>query len=277
MEQIKHYLDPEILTPLLLPWSMKIVGALAIFVLGRWVAQAIARALRRLMDRAGMDVSLAGFLSNMAYAALLAMVIIAALDTLGFETTSLIAVFGAAGLAIGLALQGSLSNFAAGVMLMIFRPFKSGDFVEAGGVNGVVEQVRVFNTMIRTGDNREITVPNKRILDDNITNFTTRDTRRIDLVMGIGYDDDIGKAKSIMEKVLSEEDRVLREPEPVIMVLELADSSVNIAVRPWVMTADYWATRGDLLHKMKIELENAGLSIPYPQRDVHLFQEAAND
>lgn len=277
MEKFKEFLDPAVLTPMLLPWGMKIVGAIAIFVIGRWVAKALSRALRTVMDRAGLDTALAGFLGNIAYAALLALVIIAALDTLGVETTSIIAIFGAAGLAVGLALQGSLSNFAAGVMLMIFRPFKAGDFVTAGGVDGVVEQVRVFNTLVRTTDNREITVPNKRILDDNIVNFTARDTRRIDLVMGIGYDDDIRKAKEIIEKVLKEESRVLADPAPVIMVLELADSSVNIAVRPWTTTSDYWATRGDLLHQLKIQLEDAGLSIPYPQRDVHLFREAVND
>ena len=277
MDKIKEYLDPAVLTPMLLPWAIRIVGAIAIFVIGRWVAKALTKALRSLMDRASIDTALAGFLSNIAYAALLALVIIAALDTLGVETTSVIAIFGAAGLAVGLALQGSLSNFAAGVMLMIFRPFKAGDYVSAGGVDGVVEQVRVFNTLVRTPDNREITVPNKRILDDNIVNFTARDTRRIDLVMGIGYDDDIRKAKEIIEKVIGEEARILEDPAPVIMVLELADSSVNIAVRPWVKTSDYWATRGDLLHQMKIELEGAGLSIPYPQRDVHLFQEAVND
>lgn len=277
MEKFTQFLDPSVLAPMLLPWSMRILGAIAIFVLGRWLAKALSRALRRLMDKGGIDVALAGFLGNIAYAAMLALVIIAALDTLGVATTSVIAIFGAAGLAVGLALQGSLSNFAAGVMLMIFRPFKAGDFVTAGGVDGVVEQVRVFNTLIRTSDNREITVPNKHILDDNITNFTARDTRRIDLVMGIGYDDDIRKAKEIIEKVLQEESRVLSDPAPVIMVLELADSSVNIAVRPWSKTSDYWAVRGDLLHQMKVQLEAAGLSIPYPQRDVHVFREAAND
>ncbi len=277
MEKIQEFLDPDVLMPMLLPWSMKILGAIAIFVIGRWVAKAMARALRGLMDRASIDTALAGFLGNIAYAALLALVIIAALDTLGVETTSVIAIFGAAGLAVGLALQGSLSNFAAGVMLMIFRPFKAGDFIAAAGIEGVVEQVRVFNTLVRTTDNREITVPNKRILDDNIINYTARDTRRIDLVMGIAYDDDIRKAKEIIEKVLQEEARVLADPAPVVMVLELADSSVNIAVRPWTKTTDYWATRGDLLHQMKIQLEGAGLSIPYPQRDVHLYREAAND
>lgn len=277
MEKFSEFLDPQVLMPLLLPWSMKILGAIAIFVIGRWVAKVMSRAAKGLLDRSGVDAALAGFLSNIAYAVLLALVIIAAVDTLGVKTTSVIAIFGAAGLAVGLALQGSLSNFAAGVMLMIFRPFKAGDFISAAGIDGVVEQVRVFNTLVRTTDNREITVPNKRILDDNIVNFTARDTRRIDLVMGIGYDDDIGKAKEIFEKVLAEDDRVLAEPAPVIMVLELADSSVNIAVRPWTRTADYWATRGDLLHRMKTELEKAGLSIPYPQRDIHVFREAAND
>lgn len=276
MQDLQGYLDPEVLVPLLLPWTMKVLGAIAIFLIGKWVARALSRALGKVMERAGVDQALAGFLGNIAYAALLALVIIAALDTLGVETTSVIAIFGAAGLAVGLALQGSLSNFAAGVMLMIFRPFKVGDFVEAAGVSGVVEQVRVFNTLIRTTDNREITVPNKHILDDNIINFSARDKRRIDLVMGIGYDDDIREAKQIIEQVLKSESRLLDDPAPVIMVLELADSSVNIAVRPWVNTADYWAVRGDLLENMKRELEGAGLSIPYPQRDVHLYREAAN-
>ncbi len=277
MQDLRAYLDPEVLLPLLLPWTMKVLGAIAIFLIGKWVARAMSRALGKVMGRAGVDQALAGFLGNIAYAAMLALVIIAALDTLGVETTSVIAIFGAAGLAVGLALQGSLSNFAAGVMLMIFRPFKAGDFVEAAGVSGVVEQVRVFNTIVRTPDNREITVPNKHILDDNIINYSARDQRRIDLVMGIGYDDDIREAKQIIERVLKSESRLLDEPTPVIMVLELADSSVNIAVRPWVNTSDYWAVRGDLLENLKRELEGAGLSIPYPQRDVHLYREAAND
>lgn len=276
MKDIQAFLEPEVIWPMLLPWTMKVVGAVLIFVAGRWLARLLTGAIRRLLAKSGMDVSLTGFLSNLIYAVLLAMVIIAALDTLGFQTTSLIAVFGAAGLAVGLALQGSLSNFAAGVMLMIFRPFKSGDFIEAAGVSGTIEQVRVFNTIMRTGDNREITIPNKRILDDNIINYSARDQRRIDLVIGISYDDDIGKAKSVIERVLAAESRVAAEPAPVIMVLELADSSVNIAVRPWVATADYWPTRGDLMHQIKTELEAAGLSIPYPQRDVHLSGRVSN-
>ncbi len=276
MKDLKQFLDPELILPMLLPWTIKILAAAAIFVAGRWVARLLTRAIRRLMSKGGVDPSLTGFLSNLAYAALLAFVIIAALDTLGFETTSLIAIFGAAGLAVGLALQGSLSNFAAGVMLMVFKPFKSGDFIDAAGVSGTIEQVRVFNTIMRTGDNREITIPNKRILDDNIINYSARDTRRIDLVIGISYDDDIGAAKSLIDKVLAEEGRVLSDPAPVVMVLELADSSVNFAVRPWVATADYWPTRGDLMHKIKTALEAAGLSIPYPQRDVHLTGQVGN-
>lgn len=276
MKDIQTLLDPEVLLPMLLPWSLKLAAAVVIFIVGRWLARLVTTAIRRLMTKTGVDVSLTGFLSNVAYAVLLALVIIAALDTLGFQTTSLLAVFGAAGLAVGLALQGSLSNFAAGVMLMIFKPFKSGDFIETAGVSGTIEHVRIFNTIMRTGDNREITIPNKRILDDNIVNYSARNQRRIDLVIGISYDDDIGKAKSVIDKVLVEEKRVLSDPAPVIMVLELADSSVNIAVRPWVATPDYWPTRGDLMHRIKTGLEGAGLSIPYPQRDVHLTGQVSN-
>ncbi len=276
MKDIQALLNPDVWLPMALPWGLRLAAALAIFVVGRWLARLLTRAIKKLMTRAGVEVSLSGFVSNLAHAVFLALVIIAALDTLGIKTTSLLAVLGAAGLAVGLALQGSLSNFAAGVMLMIFKPFKSGDFVDAAGVSGTIEHVRVFNTIMRTGDNREITIPNKRILDDNIINYSAREQRRIDLVIGISYDDDIGKAKSIIEKVVSEESRVLKDPAPVIMVFELGDSSVNLAVRPWVATPDYWLTRGDLMHRIKTDLEGAGLSIPYPQRDVHLTGQVSN-
>ena len=192
------------------------------------------------------------------------------LSQLGVQTTSLIAILGAAGLAVGLALQGSLANFAAGVLLLVFKPFKVGDFVEAGGVLGVVEELRVFNSVLRTPDNREITVPNGKIYNDVITNFSARDTRRIDLVVGISYDADIRKAKEIVESILNNDERVLKDPAPTWGVMDLADSSVNLYIRPWVASADYWNARCDLLEVIKTSFDANGIGIPFPQMDVHL-------
>ena len=211
----------------------------------------------------------------MLYFALLVVVVMAALDRLGVNTSSVLAVFAAAGLAVGLALKDSLSNFAAGVMLVFFKPFKNGDFIEAAGNMGVVEEIRIFNTIIRTGDNREIIIPNSHIYGGTIVNFSARDTRRIDLVFGIGYGDDLKKAKAMIEKIMADDERILKDPEPVVMLLELADSSVNFAVRPWVNSADYWTVRADLLESLKTKCDEEGISIPYPQQDVHVFQEAS--
>lgn len=257
-------------------WSgvMRVFFSILIFIIGKWLAKLLSNALRRVMERAHVDVTLAKFLGNIVNAVLLIAVIIAAVDQLGVRTTSFLAVLGAAGLAVGLALQGSLANFSSGIMLIMFRPFKVGDYVEAGGVSGVVEVIRIFNTVMKTPDNREITVPNSQIFDSPITNYSARDTRRVDMVIGISYDDDIGKAFKVIQSVLDKDDRVLKDPAPTLMVLDLADSSVNLAVRPWVKGTDYWPTRSDLLHQLKVELEGAGLSIPYPQRDVRMHQAA---
>jgi len=256
----------------IVPWGINLITALVVFVLGRMVAKFICRFVNRLMKRAKVDDILVTFIENILYFALLVVVVIAALDRLGVNTSSVLAVFAAAGLAVGLALKDSLSNFAAGVMLVFFKPFKTGDFIEAGGQSGVVEEIRIFNTMLRTGDNREITLPNSHIYGGTIVNFSARDTRRIDLVFGIGYDDDIKLAKQLIEKTMSEDARILKEPGPTLMVLELADSSVNFAVRPWVNASDYWAVRSDLLESLKVGCDAAGISIPYPQRDVHVYQ-----
>ncbi len=269
---IQQYLNPETLVPLGIKWGGAIVTALVVFIIGRWIAKAIAAFLKRMVLKTNGDTTLAAFLSNIVYMALLVAVVIAALGQLGFETTSLLAIFGAAGLAVGLALQGSLSNFAAGVMLIVFRPFKAGDFVEAAGVSGVVEQIRVFNTVMRTGDNIEIIVPNGQILDGIIKNVSARDTRRIDMTIGIGYDDDIDKAESIVNGILAADDRVLEDPAPAVFLMNLGDSSVDLVVRPWVASSDYWAARADLMKRIKVDLEAAGLSIPYPQRDVHVHE-----
>lgn len=270
-------LDPQQVTAVLWSWGLKILAALAIFVIGRWIARRIANGVAMATERANVDPTLTRFLRSVIYMALLITVALAAAQSLGVEATSFLAILGAAGLAIGLALKDSLANFSSGVMLVFFRPFKSGDFVDAGGVSGTVREITIFNTIIKTGDNRIITVPNSHIYGGSITNFSAEDTRRIDLVFGIGYDDNVVRAKEIMQSVMDADERILKDPAPVIMMLELADSSVNFAVRPWVAASDYWAVRGDLLEGVKKALEDNGLSIPYPQRDVHLIgQVAAN-
>jgi small conductance mechanosensitive channel len=211
----------------------------------------------------------------MAYMGIMALVVISALGQLGVNTTSFAAIIAAAGLAIGFALQGSLGNFAAGIMLIIFRPFKAGDFVEAGGVAGVVEDVQIFATKIRTGDNKEITVPNGAITGSSIVNYSAKPTRRVDMVFGIGYDDDIKRAKEILEQVVTSDQRVLSDPAPTIAVSELADSSVNFVVRPWVNSGDYWPVLFDITENVKLEFDKQSVSIPFPQTDVHVHQSAA--
>ncbi len=251
---------------------IKLAGAVAIFVIGRWVAKILVGLLGKALQRGKADQMLVGFLCKMAYTMLVVVVTIAALEQLGVNTTSFAAVIAAAGLAVGFALQGSLSNFASGVMIMIFRPFKIGDFVEAGGVSGVIVEIEIFSTIIKTGDNKKIIVPNGSITGGSIVNYSAHDTRRVDMVFGIGYDDDIKKAKDLLAKILSEDSRILKDPAPLIAVSELADSSVNFVARPWVKTADYWGVMFDVTEKVKLEFDKANISIPYPQQDVHMHQ-----
>jgi small conductance mechanosensitive channel len=254
-------------------YSIKIIGALLIFIIGKWLARKIANLFSSLMKKNNVDQAVVGFLTNLSYYALLVVVIIAALGKLGVNTTSFLAIVGAAGLAIGLALKDSLSNFAAGVMLVMFRPFTVGDLVSAAGITAKVEKITIFNTQFCTGDNQLIIVPNSKILGDSITNINAKDTRRIDLVVGISYSDDMNQTKEILEGLAGADDRVLKDPAVTIAVSELADSSVNLVFRPWVKTADYWAVRFDLIEKIKASLDAAGISIPFPQQDVHLFVE----
>jgi small conductance mechanosensitive channel len=253
-------------------WIVNIIFAIAIVVIGRMAAKWVVKLLRKMMVRSDLDPILVNFAGSIANAVLLLLVFIAALNQLGVDTTSLIALLGAAGLAIGLALQGSLQNFAAGVMMTVFRPFKIGDFIDAGGVTGIVEHMAIFCTTLKTVDNREIIIPNGQIYAGAITNFSARDTRRIDMVFGIGYDDDMLAAKQIMEEILQQHELVLADPEPVVAVAELADSSVNFNVRPWVKSADYWGVRSDLIEKIKLAFDKNGISIPYPQMDIHSDQ-----
>lgn len=272
MKDIQELFQPDFVNLYIIPWGLRILGALAILLIGRWIARWLVGLSRRLMDRSGMDATLSTFLCNMLNALLLAVVVIAALDQLGVQTTSLLAVLGAAGLAVGLALKDSLSNFASGVLLILFQPFRVGDFIEAAGVSGTVEAVGIFNTTLRTGDNRTIIVPNSQIYSGTIVNNSARPTRRIDLVIGIGYEDDIRKAKRLLEELLQKDERILDDPAPSVALAELADSSVNFNVRPWVKTEDYWNVRADLLQAIKETFDAEGISIPYPQQDIHLYR-----
>jgi len=251
------------------PWSVNIALAIVVFIVGRLIAKGLVKVLEGLLVRAKVDAMLIEFIGSIASAALLLFVIIASLDMLGVNTTSLIAMLGAAGLAVGLALQGSLQNFASGVLLIIFRPFQVGNYIDAGGVSGTVEKITIFNTIMLTPDNREIIVPNAAVYGGTITNFSARATRRIDLVFGIGYGDDVKKARDIMVQTMESDERILKDPAPTVAVSELADSSVNFVVRPWVNASDYWDVKWDLTEKIKLAFDAQGVSIPFPQMDVH--------
>jgi small conductance mechanosensitive channel len=256
-------------------WGLQVLGALVVLVVGRWAARWARRALERALARSKLDATLTPFLSGLAYYLMLTFVVIAVLGLFGVQTASLIAVLGAAGLAVGLALQGTLANFAAGVMLLGFRPFGVGDYVEAGGTAGSVAEIGIFTTRLNTPDNVQILVPNAAIYGAVIKNYSANDTRRNDLTMSISYGDDIGRAIGVIRSVLAGDDRVLAEPEPVIAVGALGESSVDLVVRPWCARTDYWPLRFDLTRKLKEELEAAGCTIPFPQRDVHLTRNSA--
>jgi small conductance mechanosensitive channel len=255
-------------------YGLKIVGAILILIIGRIVVNIIARVIRKLMQRGNTDETLTKFAVSLTRIALMTFVFIAAIGTLGVQTASFVAVIGAAGLAIGFALQGSLSNFASGVMLIIFRPFKAGDYVEAGGSSGSVEAIQIFNTIMKTPDNKKVIIPNSQITGGSITNYSAMDTRRIDMVFGIGYGDDIKLARETLERIVKDDPRILKDPAPTIAVSELGESSVDFVVRPWAKTSDYWGVFFDLTEKVKLTFDEKGISIPFPQRDVHIFQEA---
>jgi small conductance mechanosensitive channel len=253
-------------------WGLRVVGALVLFIVGLTICKAIRRSIRKALDKSNLDKTLVPFISSLIYYLLLTFLILAVLSLFGIQTTSFIAVLGAAGLAVGLALQGTLGNFAAGVMLLIFRPFKIGDYIEAGGAAGTVQEIAIFSTTLHSPDNVRITVPNSSVYGSMVKNYSYNETRRNDMVFGISYDDDISKAVDVIQRALDADDRVLQDPAPVIAVGELADSSVNLLVRPWCKGADYWGLRWDLTRKIKEDLEAAGCSIPYPQQDVYMHQ-----
>jgi len=250
--------------------GINVVIAIAIFYVGKLVISLIVRGLHRVMQRQEVDKTLETFVCNLVRMVLLVIVVIAAIGQVGIETTSFIAIFGAAGLAVGLALQGSLSNFAAGVLIVLFRPYRVGDFIEAAGINGSVEQVQILTTILKTGDNKQVIVPNGQIMDSIITNYSANDTRRVDMVVGVSYDDDLDKVRDTIKELIAAEDRILDEPACTIAVSALADSSVNFVVRPWVKTPDYWGVMFDLTEAIKKRFDKDGITFPFPQQDVHV-------
>ncbi len=268
--EISEKIINNIFTNYVLVYGLNLIFAIMIFVIGQWIANIVTKVVEKLLTKGKVDQVLIDFIGGMIKSILVLFVIIASLGQLGVDTTSLVALIGAAGLAIGLSLQSSLQNFAAGVMLIMFRPFTAGDFVEVAGISGVVEKISIFNTVMRTGDNKEMTVPNGAIYGGVITNYSAKETRRVDMVFGIGYDDDIKQAKNIMIEIMNQDERILTEPAPLVAVSELADSSVNFVVRPWVKSADYWDVLFDLNEKIKLAFDKASISIPYPQMDIHM-------
>lgn len=259
------------LQPVVVSYSMKGVAALLVFLIGKWLSRRITNVLVRVLDSRGVDQTLTKFLKGIVYYALLAAVLLAAAGQLGIKTTSFLAILGAASLAIGLALKDSLANFSSGVMLILFRPFRVGDLVTVGGETGKVEEISVFSTILNTGDNQRKIIPNGAISNSTITNVTANPTRRVDLLIGIGYDDDIRKAKETLETIVSEHSMVLKDPAPTIAVFELGASSVNLVVRPWVKTEDYWDVLFELTEEIKLTFDEKGISFPFPQQDVHMY------
>jgi small conductance mechanosensitive channel len=257
-------------------FGVNLITAIVIFFVGKWAVNLVIKGTQKAMERGEMDVTLRRFVSNLLRMLLMLFVIIAAIHQLGIQTASLIALVGAAGLAVGLALQGSLSNFAAGVLIVLFRPYKVGDWIEGGGVAGSVEEVQILTTVLKTGDNKRVIIPNSQIMGSTITNYSANDTRRVDLVVGVSYSDDLDKVRKELEDLVAADDRILDDPAVTIAVSELADSSVNFVVRPWVRTEDYWGVYFGLTEAVKKRFDEVGISIPFPQQDVYLHNVPAD-
>lgn len=258
-------------------YLLKTIVAIIIYFVGKFLSKLISKAVTKVLTHNNVDPTVTSFVANIIYSSAFFVTIIAAASHLGFNTSSLIALFGAAGLAVGLALKDSLSNFASGVMLILFKPFKAGDFIEVAGVAGVVEQILIFSTQLKTGDNKTVIIPNGSITGGSIVNYSTKPTRRIDLVIGVSYDADLAKTKALLMKIVSKHELVLKDQAITIGVSELADCSVNFVVRPWVKTENYWPVYFDLLESIKVELDNAGIEIPFPQLSVHHNKENTNE
>ena len=257
-------------------FAVNVFIAIVIFYVGKWVVSLIISGLLKAMKKGDMDMTLRRFIANLARMLLMLFVIIAAINQLGVQTASLIALIGAAGLAVGLALQGSLANFASGVLIVLFRPYKVGDFIEGAGIAGSVEEVQILTTVLKTGDNKQVIVPNSQIMGSTITNYSANDTRRVDLVVGVSYDDDLDQVRRELEILVAADDRILGDPAVTIAVSELADSSVNFVVRPWVKSADYWGVKFELTEAIKKRFDEVGISFPYPQQDVYLHNVSAD-
>ena len=264
------YLDQAIV--LITFYGVKVIAALVIFIVGRWAAGISRSLLQKVMEKKRVDQTIISFVGNLTYSAILAFVVIAALSKLGLQTTSFVALIGAAGLAVGLALQGSLSNFAAGVLMIIFRPFKAGDYIEGGGMAGSVSEINIFTTIMKTPDNKKLIVPNATMMASNIVNYSAYETRRVDFTIGVGYNDDLKKVRQVLDELIAKESRVLKDPEPMVAVSELADSSVNFVMRLWTRTEDYWDVYFAVTEAVKMRFDEEGISIPYPQQDVHMYQ-----
>ncbi len=250
-------------------YGFRLIGAILIFYIGKIVARFLTNFSKKAMQKASVDDTITKFAGNVIYSGLMVFIILAALSKLGINTNSFIAILGAAGLAVGLAFQGTLSNVGAGVLLVFFRPFNVGDFINAAGESGSVEEINLFSTLLKTGDNKQIIIPNSAIIGGNITNFSKKETRRVDFTFGIGYDDDLKLAKETLEEIINADERVLKDPAPFVAVSELADSSVNFVVRAWVKSADYWGVYFDTIEKVKLTFDEKNISIPYPQMDIH--------
>lgn len=271
MDQLKQQLSDFLQDPsAIYPFLMRLGGALLVFWIGRRLIKVLTNLVAKGLRKVDADETLVRFVSKLIYYLLLVVLIVSVLGMLGIETTSFLAILGAAGLAVGLALKDSLSNFASGVMIILFRPFRVGDLVEIAGKTGVAEEIGVFSTTMKTADNRQIVIPNGQIMGESIINYTAKPIRRVDLSIGVSYDDDLKKARQVMLDTVATHPKVLDDPAPSLLLTELGDSSVNFSVRPWCKTPDYWTVYGDLLEQLKVNLEAAGCSIPYPQRDVHL-------
>ncbi len=269
-DQMSAYANQAV--SMIMEYGPKLVLAILVLFIGLWIINRFGRVISRSMEARSVEPTLARFLTSLFSISFKALLLISVAGMVGIETTSFIAILGAAGLAIGLALQGTLANFAGGVLVLLFKPYKVGDFIDAQGVLGTVAEIQIFNTIIKTGDNKVIIVPNGAISNGIITNYSREATRRVDFVFGIGYDDDIGTAKEVLHRLIGEEDRILKDPEPLVVVSELADSSVNFTVRTWVNSADYWGVYFGMTEKVKIAFDQEGIAIPYPQTDVHLHQ-----
>ncbi|WP_373033007.1 mechanosensitive ion channel family protein [Sulfurovum sp.] len=250
-------------------YGVRIIGAIAIFIIGKWVAKKLSGLIKKVMERGEIDPTLSAFIASIIDILLMVVVVLAAIKNLGIDTTSFIAILGAAGLAIGLALQGTFGNIGSGVILILFRPFEVGNFVSVAGESGTVEAITLFNTTLLTPDNKVILIPNSAVASGNITNFSKKEERRVDFVFGIGYDDDLKLAKATLQEIVDADARILKDPASFIGVGELADSSVNFTVRVWVKASDYWGVHFDTTEKVKLTFDEKGISIPYPQMDVH--------